>query len=210
MPALGDVEWSTQIPITAGDRIGEAGAVENCAGDAADHTDYQSIYPNLTTVGQTLSLTQGSPNSRTALWAKLEPDADHDGFGDESQDGCPNNAQLQVACPKPILSAFKLTSLNSFQALITTDFVTTVTGVGTVKLPAAKGKKGKRLTLSSKTIATAPGTQQKLTIKYPSALKHALAELSHKKSLTLNVTITAVGVFENGVKTFKVKLPGKK
>jgi hypothetical protein len=30
--------------------------------------------------------------------AKLEPDADHDGFGDETQDQCPTNASTQGAC----------------------------------------------------------------------------------------------------------------
>jgi hypothetical protein len=30
--------------------------------------------------------------------AKLEPDADHDGFGDETQDQCPANASTQGAC----------------------------------------------------------------------------------------------------------------
>jgi hypothetical protein len=33
------------------------------------------------------------------LSATLEPDADHDGFGDETQDQCPTNASTQGACP---------------------------------------------------------------------------------------------------------------
>jgi hypothetical protein len=32
------------------------------------------------------------------LAAKLEPDADHDGFGDETQDKCPTNGQTQGPC----------------------------------------------------------------------------------------------------------------
>jgi hypothetical protein len=31
--------------------------------------------------------------------ASLEPDADHDGFGDETQDQCPTNASTQGPCP---------------------------------------------------------------------------------------------------------------
>jgi hypothetical protein len=31
--------------------------------------------------------------------ARLEPDADHDGYGDETQDQCPTNASTQGACP---------------------------------------------------------------------------------------------------------------
>ena len=34
------------------------------------------------------------------LSAQLEPDADRDGFGDETQDGCPSSAKSQGACPK--------------------------------------------------------------------------------------------------------------
>jgi hypothetical protein len=33
--------------------------------------------------------------------AVVEPDADHDGFGDETQDGCPSSASAQGACPVP-------------------------------------------------------------------------------------------------------------
>ena len=33
------------------------------------------------------------------LSAQLEPDADRDGFGDETQDQCPTNASTQGACP---------------------------------------------------------------------------------------------------------------
>ena len=39
------------------------------------------------------------------LAATVEPDADHDGFGDETQDQCPTNAGTQGACPvSPIAS----------------------------------------------------------------------------------------------------------
>jgi hypothetical protein len=31
--------------------------------------------------------------------AVVEPDADHDGFGDETQDQCPSNASIQGSCP---------------------------------------------------------------------------------------------------------------
>jgi uncharacterized repeat protein (TIGR01451 family) len=35
---------------------------------------------------------------RVPVAARLEPDADGDGYGDESQDGCPTDATLQDAC----------------------------------------------------------------------------------------------------------------
>ena len=38
-------------------------------------------------------------NLETLVSASVEPDADGDGFGDESQDGCPSRADTQAACP---------------------------------------------------------------------------------------------------------------
>jgi hypothetical protein len=41
------------------------------------------------------------PAARANISAVLEPDVDHDGFGDVSQDACPQSAKTQVACPAP-------------------------------------------------------------------------------------------------------------
>lgn len=38
---------------------------------------------------------------RTPIAAVVEPDADHDGFGDASQDGCPTSAATQADCVAP-------------------------------------------------------------------------------------------------------------
>lgn len=40
-------------------------------------------------------------NTRLNVAATVEPDADGDLFGDETQDGCPMNAAVQTACPAP-------------------------------------------------------------------------------------------------------------
>jgi hypothetical protein len=49
-------------------------------------------------VGSTDSFAD-QPSSQVDVSAKLEPDADHDGFGDETQDQCSTNASTQGACP---------------------------------------------------------------------------------------------------------------
>jgi hypothetical protein len=40
-------------------------------------------------------------NNEWLVQATVEPDADHDGFGDETQDQCPTNASTHGACPVP-------------------------------------------------------------------------------------------------------------
>jgi hypothetical protein len=38
-------------------------------------------------------------NVQLDVSARLEADADHDGFGDETQDQCPTNGTIQGPCP---------------------------------------------------------------------------------------------------------------
>jgi hypothetical protein len=44
---------------------------------------------------------QGGPDLRINMAAVVEPDVDGDGFGDETQDGCPTDASTQGPCPQP-------------------------------------------------------------------------------------------------------------
>lgn len=55
-------------------------------------------------LGNGESLRDSSVGDRCELLvnATVEPDADHDGFGDETQDGCAANASTQGACPTPV------------------------------------------------------------------------------------------------------------
>jgi hypothetical protein len=55
----------------------------------------------------------GQPTLRLNLLATIEPDADHDGYGDETQDGCPGDRADHGPCTKPVISDFKF-SLNKF------------------------------------------------------------------------------------------------
>jgi hypothetical protein len=83
--------FTTRIPVAAGDVIGLHAdtAVVSCffsgmAGDAID-TGLGNPAP-----GETLDLATPIPDRRLNLAANLEPDADCDGFGDETQDGSIN------------------------------------------------------------------------------------------------------------------------
>jgi hypothetical protein len=92
--------FPTRIPVQAGDHIGDyitgTGNV-NCATQINAYTDqYDSTD---TPVGTTRLFT--AENFQEDISALLEPDADHDGFGDETQDQCPTNAATQGPCPAP-------------------------------------------------------------------------------------------------------------
>jgi hypothetical protein len=97
--------FPTRIPVQAGDDIGiyvnaPAIVVHSCNFDGAytDHFGDGDIAPGTTETftGETF---------HHDVSAMLEPDADHDGFGDETQDQCPTNASTQGPCPVSPASA---------------------------------------------------------------------------------------------------------
>jgi hypothetical protein len=50
-------------------------------------------------VGETRTATGPFPNYRVNVSATIEPDADRDGYGDETQDRCPTDPSTQGPCP---------------------------------------------------------------------------------------------------------------
>ena len=89
--------FGSRQPVEAGDYIGITLVSGSSVGDLASSGD------QLFEVDGDLALTDvdsTSPENFEALFsARVEPDADGDGFGDESQDACPSRADVQAACP---------------------------------------------------------------------------------------------------------------
>lgn len=201
----------THIPVKAGDRIGVSGGAGTCA-DATPGAGYSddTSGPTVGGIGTNVTLVNDDTGDSLAMWASIEPDADNDAYGDETQDKCPQSAAYQAACPVTQIAAKVIANPKAFQAAVTTSVASSVTAVGTVKLPKSKGKKAKTLTFKSKALATTPGALSTLKLKYPSALTKALKSMSKSKKLKLSVTLTATGVAANTTKKFTVKLPGTK
>lgn len=96
-------DFAVQIPVLAGDLLGLRSATTEVAcyamtmlaGDVIRCCEIETTDP---IPGQTRSLPDDDPNLRLNVAAVLEPDADADGFGDESQDGCAGDPSLQGAC----------------------------------------------------------------------------------------------------------------
>jgi hypothetical protein len=89
---------SARIPVKAGDVIGiyyQSGGCERGSGPAGDQ--YADIDGDQA-VGSTSSYTILS-GGRIPVQAKVEPDADGDGFGDETQDQCLGTPGANQGCP---------------------------------------------------------------------------------------------------------------
>jgi hypothetical protein len=92
--------FPTRLPITAGERVGimidDATQIVGRGGVTGTDTDFFESFPSTTT--PTLADTTDGV-VEVAYNADVEPDADGDGYGDETQDGCPTNAATQSPCP---------------------------------------------------------------------------------------------------------------
>ena len=106
--------FPTRLPIQAGDRLGLELLVTNVGVEPAS----VPIAHEGAGIGTVLegggAMADGGTdifNERTDLElllnAQVEPDADHDGFGDETQDRCPTSASTQSACPPAVPAADK-------------------------------------------------------------------------------------------------------
>jgi hypothetical protein len=96
--------FPTRIAVQAGDLVGlgwTSPAGMGCQFSTASSDDVFSATNADITPGTTFTFGGSGPTVRVDVSAVLEPDADHDGFGDETQDACPSDETTQGTCPVP-------------------------------------------------------------------------------------------------------------
>lgn len=207
--STGTNTFNTRIPVKAGDFLGASGPYEGTVytlfcitGNPADRYAFFAGSP---TVGPVASVAEAE-GLQAPVSAIVEPDADNDGYGDETQDKCPQSSALQTPCPTVTLSASSIVKKSFARALITSNVQASVTVAGKVKLG-----KGKTAKLSGGVQVVTPGTIAKFTLIFPEALKAKLKELTRKQSLQLVLTATAPNIVgAPTVSTLKVKVKGQK
>jgi hypothetical protein len=123
--------FPARIPVRAGDllgiqvknSVGTGCAFPGVAGDAHDVSfaadpDVSSSFTSEGTV----------PGNRWNISAVLEPDADGDGYGDVSQDLCPQSNLTQAACPAPDTTVTKKPKKSSSHRTVKIKFTSSVPG----------------------------------------------------------------------------------
>jgi len=97
--------FSTRIPVQAGDLLGffaTPGTRNVATTPAPGYNTCRRVGDGDQPVGTTNNYSQQtSPEYQLDVAAILEPDADNDGFGDETQDQCPGDASKQGDCAPP-------------------------------------------------------------------------------------------------------------
>jgi len=207
--------FSTRISVQAGDLIGALAAASGATGtvfcDTGAPGDRVGAIPGTAPVGSTVTSGEEAEGLQNPIVVFVEPDADNDGYGDETQDKCPQNPAVQDACPiAPVIAPVTLSTSSVAKRGLVTVLVTAntqapVTVGGTVKLG-----KGKAAKLSGGTQVVVPGAIAKFTLLFPQKLKTKLRQLSPKRFLTLSLT-TAAPNSAGAISTseLKVKLKGQ-
>ncbi len=210
-PIVGGLNtFTARISVQAGDHLGTYGTATTetvtvfC--ETGNPGDAAGAFAGNIPVGSSGANLGNKAGSQIPITATVEPDADNDGFGDETQDQCPQSASTQVPCPVVALSASSVVKKTFARILVTSNIQAPVTVKGTVNLG-----KGKKARLNGGTQIVVPGTIAKFTLLFPGSLKSALKTLSRKQSLQLALTATAPNVV--GVPTtkkLKAKVRGQK
>ncbi len=200
----------TRVPVAAGDLIGLLGAgvapeIGPLYCKSESTTDKVLVFAPNPLAGSTITAAGEGSKAQVAVSAVIEPDADGDGYGDETQDKCPLSAALQTACPQITLDAFSLVGGSSVSVLVATSSEAPVKVTGTVKL----GKAGTaKLSAKSKTVKAGKITSFKL--KFSTKLKQALKELGPGQKLKLKIVASATSAAGQVTRDkLKAKLKGQ-
>ena len=95
--------FQERIPVSGGDLLGlrvGAGGGASCAFTAAAGNSVRyGVAASEPPPGSTATLSSSLAARRLNVTARLEADADADGYGDETQDACPGSAGASSGCP---------------------------------------------------------------------------------------------------------------
>ncbi len=181
--------FDVRIPVGAGVRLGLAAAFEEDSLKCESAASQIAGLVGNPGIGNTAPVIEGPAPFRVPVFARLEPDADHDGFGDETQDKCPQSAASQIACPSITIDSVSVAGKSAVTVYVSVSSDAPVAVSGSVKLA-----KGKPLTLKAPAKTLSPGPLGKFKLKFSAKLKASLKELEPGKSLKLKIKASATNV----------------
>ncbi|MGH2940231.1 MAG: hypothetical protein ACRDPE_19155 [Solirubrobacterales bacterium] len=197
--------YTARVPVQAGDYLGIAGNPFAAYCDTKDPADTYAAATGGTPVGSTFRV-ERSTGLQVPIVARVEPDVDGDGYGDETQDLCPQSAAYQTPCPVVTVSSLSLTHPKAVTVYISSSLSAPIAVSGTVKLG-----KGKSATLLAPGQTVAPGTIGRFNLALTRTVQKTLKALTTKKSLTLTITASATNVTGSpSTATSTVRLRGQK
>lgn len=192
-----------RIPIYAGDVVGLYGdspygaficpagpesTVAEVAGNSAVNT--HALYAPRTEAAAAVSVT-------------VEPDEDGDGYGDITQDGCPQSAAFHTGCPVVNLQPEYAAGASAISVTVATNRTAPIQVTGSARLA------GRSTTFHSRQKTVAGGTTASFTLHLPPGLRAARSHLAAGRALTLGIRAKATNVRGSAsADHLRIRLPG--
>jgi hypothetical protein len=201
----GSNTYNARVPVQAGDYLGIAGNPFTAWCDTKDPADTYAAATGGTPVGSVFRVERSS-GLQVPIAARVEPDVDGDGYGDETQDQCPQSAAYHTACPVVTVSSLSLPHPKAVTVYISSSLSAPIAVTATVKLG-----KGKTTALTTPGQTVAPGALGRFNLALTKPVLKKLAALSARRFLTLTITASATNVTGSpSTATSTVKLRGQK
>jgi len=218
--------FATRLPVHAGDRLGllpveEESPLYCTTSDNGDHTWSR---PGSIGIGAPHVFSAGV-NVRVPLISTIEPDRDGDGYGDETQDKCPQSAAYQGPCPTISLGTFTTVLKRSVLVLVSASESSSVQVFGQVgwrprhkggalaskePKPAGPVKKGVIVGLSGGTTTVKPGEVTPYNVKLPKSVLRHLSQISPKQVVKGTITARTTDLAGQTVdQTVTIRLHGR-
>ncbi len=193
----------TRIAVQTGDRIGAYGPFGTVTCLTPNPDDVMGTYTGDALVGSTHTFA-ASTGEQVAVSATVEADVDGDGYGDETQDKCPEKATLQTPCPTIALDAFPIVLKRSVLFLVGASETASVQVFGQVgwkprhkggalasktRKPGNHVRTGVVVGLSGGFTTVKPGEITPFNVKLPKSVLRHLGRLAPKR--VVKGTITA-------------------
>jgi len=201
--AGGTQTFDVRLPIATGDLLG-LGGPNVLACETGQVADTIALAGGDSAVGAAVLYASGTKVALPVV-VTVEPDADHDGYDDLSQDSCAESAKTQAPCPKVKLDSKASTQGASISVLVTADNAAKVKITGVAKVG------GKKVKLKSGAKTVRPGTLSSFKVKVPAALRAALATLRPSQGIKISLVATATdSIGRTSTSKSHVRLPGTK
>jgi hypothetical protein len=221
----GSNSFATRIPVRAGDHFGIFGTLIDVVfcSSTADPADEIGYFSGDADPGTTATYA-AETHIRVPVIATIEADRDNDGYGDETQDGCPQSAESHTTCPTVSLDSFPIVLKRSILVLVSASREASVNVFGQVRVPRQGGASvsktrkpsdhkggGLIVGLAGGTQALTPGAIGRFNVKLPKSVKQRLKQTPPSQKLTGTITARTTDVTGKVVdRTVTIRLPGQK
>jgi hypothetical protein len=185
LPVVSGIQtFDVRVPMAAGDFLGLQGGANGVLYCNTSAANVIGVLPGDAAVGSTATYSPQANNAIPVV-VTLEPDVDQDGYGDLTQDECPESAAYQGECPVVVLDSFATPQGGAIVVLVGTDNTAKVKVTGKAKV------NGKTIKLKSGTKTVKPGKLAKFTLQLPRPLRDALATLPPSRFIKVKLVATS-------------------